>query len=147
MLIIINQFEFTIENNKSPDNFYQLISNYDINDFIACIYATFIGFTFNMSNFLTNYYFTPTHILIILIFNQSYYYLLINNNFILNILEFFILLLIFFMLLIFIEIIELYIFNLSFNIKKNIEKRALYDSFVVNNEGNEDEDEDVDEDE
>ena len=51
----------------------------------------------------------------------------------LNIIGFFVLLLILFLFLIFIEIIEINIFNISYNTKKNIELRSEIDSSIDNN--------------
>ena len=52
------------------------------------------------------------------------------KNFIFNILGIITLILIAFTFLIFIEIIELDVFNISYNTKKNIEKRSRIDSQV-----------------
>ena len=106
---------------------------YDINDFWLCLLIVFVNAIYNLFIFLTCNYFTPCHVLIISMIHDFYFYLKINENWKLNIIGFFILLLILFMFLIFIEIIEINIFNISYNTKKNIELRAKTDSSVDNN--------------
>jgi hypothetical protein len=132
-LLIINKLELTIADVKYPDNFWELINNYDINDFWLCLLIVFVNAIYNLFIFLTCNYFTPCHVLIISMIHDFYFYLKINENWKLNIIGFFILLLILFMFLIFIEIIEINIFNISYNTKKNIELRAKTDSSVDNN--------------
>ena len=77
-----------------------------------------------MSIFLTCDYFTPFHILIPTIIKECHTYIQKDNNLTLNILGIVILILIAFMFLVFIEIIELNIFNISYDTKKNIGIRA-----------------------
>jgi len=132
-LLIINKLELTIADVKYPDNFWELINNYDINDFWLCLLIVFVNGIYNLFIFLTCNYFTPCHILILSIIHDFYFCLKINENWQLNIIGFFILLLILFMFLIFIEIIEINIFNISYNTKKNIELRAKRDSSLDNN--------------
>ena len=130
-LLIINKLELTIADVKYPDNFWELINNYDINDFLICLLVIIVGASYNICLLLTCNYFTPCHIIISYIIHEYYYYIHINdNNFELNILGFFILVLILFMFLIFIEIIEINIFNISYNTKKNIELRSRIDSLI-----------------
>ena len=118
-LLIINKLELTIADVNYPDNFWELINNYDINDFLICLLVIIVGASYNICLLLTCNYFTPCHIIISYIIHEYYYYIHINdNNFQLNILGFFILVLILFMFLIFIEIIEINIFNISYNTKK-----------------------------
>ena len=130
-LLIINKLELTIADVNYPDNFWELINNYDINDFLICLLVIIVGASYNICLLLTCNYFTPCHIIISYIIHEYYYYIHINdNNFELNILGFFILVLILFMFLIFIEIIEINIFNISYNTKKNIELRSRIDSLI-----------------
>ena len=83
---------------------------------------------------LTCYYFTPFHIIVIWIIKECSVYIQIDDVLLLNILGFAILILIAFMFLVFIEIIEVNIFNISYNTKRNIEIRSKIDSlFDINN--------------
>ena len=132
-LLIINKLELTIADVKYPDNFWELINNYDIHDFLLCLLIVFVNAIYNLFIFLTCNYFTPCHILILSIIHDFYFCLKINENWKLNIIGFFILLLILFMFLIFIEIIEINIFNISYNTKKNIELRSRNESSIDNN--------------
>ena len=118
----------TIDGSQYPDNFFELFDNYDVYDFLLCISIIASSAIFNMSLLVTINYFTPYHIIIIQIFREFYNSLDSDNNTILNILSFFILALITFMFLVFIEIIELNIFNISYNTKRNIQSRSFDDS-------------------
>ena len=128
VLLIINKLELTIDGSQYPDNFFELFDNYDVYDFLLCISIIASSAIFNMSLLVTCNYFTPYHIIIIQIFREFYNSLDSDNNTILNILSFFILALITFMFLVFIEIIELNIFNISYNTKRNIQSRSFDDS-------------------
>jgi len=130
VLVIINKLELTIDNIKYPDNFSELIEGYDFNDFIVCFLQIIASCIYNISIFVTCDYFTPVHILITSIIKECYYHLKTMKNFIFNILGIITLILIAFTFLIFIEIIELDVFNISYNTKKNIEKRSRIDSQV-----------------
>ena len=132
-LLIINKLELTIADVKYPDNFWELINNYDIYDFLLCLLVVIVNAIYYLCLFLTCNYFTPCHILVVLIIHEFYFYLKLNENWEYNIFGFLTLLLILFMFLIFIEIIEINIFNISYNTKKNIELRAKTDSSVDNN--------------
>jgi hypothetical protein len=141
ILIIINKLKLTISDIKHPDNFYELFDNYDINDFIVCIVLILI-FTFDyIVEYSTCYYLTPFHVLITSIIIEFYSYLKIDGNILINILGICILILIGFMFLIFVEVIELNICKISYNTKKNIGERAERDSFIAENELNNEEDE------
>ena len=129
VLLIINKLELTIDGSQYPDNFFELFDNYDVYDFLLCISIIASSAIFNMSLLVTCNYFTPYHIIIIQIFREFYNSLDSDNNTILNILSFFILALITFMFLVFIEIIELNIFNISYNTKRNIQSRSFDESF------------------
>ena len=133
-LVVINKLELTIDDIKYSENLIEYKNNYDINDFIVCLIIIIVNFIFNISLFVTCNYFTPVHILITSLIKEYHYYLQSNENIILNIFGIVILLLILFMFLVFIEIIEINIFNISYNTKKNIEKRSEIDSFTdINN--------------
>ena len=128
--MIINQLKLTIEDIEYPKNFFDYFDNYDINDLIESLLLIFVNCFYNIFILLTCEYFTPCHIFVIWIIKECYSYLKINENLALNILGFFVLILIAFMFLIFIEIIELNIFNISYNTKKNIDIRSKYESFI-----------------
>ena len=85
---------------------------------ILCIAEIISDFIYNISIILTCNYFTPIHILIISIIIDTYIYFRSNSNISLNILSILILIIILFMLLVFIEVLEINIFNLSYNTKK-----------------------------
>ena len=121
-LVVINKLELTIDDIKYPENLMEYKNNYDINDFIVCLIMIIVNFIFNISLFVTCNYFTPVHILIISLIKEYHYYLQSNENIILNIFGIVILLLILFMFLVFIEIIEVNIFNISYNTKKILKK-------------------------
>ena len=116
-----------------PDNFYELFDNYDINDFIICFGLWIVDDFYNIAIYVTLDYFTPFHIMIVDILNQLYSYTTIGGNIIIRILGFLIVSLIGFMFLVFVEIIELNFWNISYNTKKNIELRSLTDSSIENN--------------
>ena len=130
VLLIINQLKLKINGIQHPDNFYELFDNYDIYDFLLSISIIVGNAIYNISALVTCNYFQPYHIIIISIFIKFYNSFEPDNNTILNTLTFFILILISFMFLIFIEIIELNIFNISFNTKRNIQLRSIEDNLV-----------------
>ena len=134
-LVIINQFSLTIEKIDYPKNFYDYFDEYDINDLIESLLLIFVNSIYNIFVLLTCHYFSPCHVFVIWIIKECYSCLKINEDLALNILGIITLILIAFMFLIFIEIIELNIFNISYNTKKNIENRSDDDSFAyINNE-------------
>ena len=139
-LLIINAVGVTIDNIEYPNNIKQYFSNYNFNDFIVSLMVILVNFIYNTSLMLTCNYFTPAHILIISIIKEYHYYLQKEGNLILNLVGFIILVIILFMFLIFVEIIELNIFNISYNTKKNIEIRSVLDSLVDNNDNNDNND-------
>jgi hypothetical protein len=126
-LVAFNLSGSTINGDKYPDNIKEYFENFDYNDFIVCFTVIIAMFFYNTSLFLTCNYFTPCHALIIFIIVDTRFYLRPSENAILNILSFLILILIAFAFLIYIEIIEINICNISYNTKKNIEKRAVTD--------------------
>ena len=130
VLVIINKLELTIGDIKYPDNFSEFIEGYDFNDFIVFFSNIITSCIYNISIFVTCDYFTPVHILITSIIKECYYHLKTMKNFIYNFLGIITLILIAFTFLIFIEIIELNICNISYNTKKNIEKRSRKESLI-----------------
>jgi hypothetical protein len=61
-LLIINKLELTIADVKYPDNFWELINNYDIYDFLLCLLVVIVNAIYYLCLFLTCNYFTPCHI-------------------------------------------------------------------------------------
>ena len=133
ILVIVNQLRVTISGIEYPNNFYELFDNYDINDLIICFVELIMNAIFNKVIFVTCDFFTPFHILITSIIKEFYSYLQTDGNLVLNILGICILIFIAFMFLVFVEIIELNFWNISYNTKKNIELRSLTDSSIENN--------------
>ena len=140
-LTIFCKFELSVYGIKHPDNLVQYLNEFDYNDLIVCLTNIIYYFIYNLSLILTCGYFTPIHILIISIINETDGFFRAGANLALDILGFFILILIAIMLLVFIEVIEINICNLSYNIKKNIELRSKNDSlfeldsiYLLNNE-------------
>jgi hypothetical protein len=133
ILVIVNQLRVTISGIEYPNNFYELFDNYDTNDLIICFVELIMNAIYNMVIFVTCDFFTPFHILITSIIKEFYSYLQADGNLVLNILGICILIFIAFMFLVFVEIIELNFWNISYNTKKNIELRSLTDSSIENN--------------
>lgn len=123
-LSIINSIGATIAGIKYPNNIYEYRNNFDKNDLYVIILVIVVSCVYNLLVIVTCEIFTPCHVLILLIINECNYYLKMNKNKILNFIGFLILLLIFFMFLFFIEVIELNLFGISINTKKNIGIRA-----------------------
>ncbi len=128
IIIIINILGVEIAGIKHPDNFYSLFNNYDIYDFLLCLSFLIGQAIYNIVILLTCDYFTPIHIFIIAIFKEIYNSYSFDQNIALNFLTLFILVIITFMFSVFIEIIELNIFQISYNTKRNIEFRSFEDS-------------------
>ena len=129
-LLIMNLLGVTVFDIKYPDNFIEYFNNYDINDFFLSLIMIFDSFIYNVLFFLTCDYFSPFHIIISIIIEECYNYFQIEEKMVLNILGILILILITFMFLIFIEVIEINIFDISYNTKRNIEIRAKQESFT-----------------
>ena len=129
-LVAFNLSGLTINGDTYPDNIKDYFENFDYNDLIVCFTVIIAMFFYNTSLFLTCNYFTPCHALIIFIIVDTRFYLRPSENAILNILSFLILILIALAFLIYIEIIEINICNISYNTKKNIEKRSRKESLI-----------------
>ena len=144
-LVVINCLELTIDGIEYPKNIKYYFENYNYNDFIESLIVIITGGLYNISLILTCNYFSPSHILIASIIKEYHLYLQKGGNVILNIMGFFILFIILFIFLVFVEVIELNICNISYNTKKNIERRSKMDSYVdsfdenLNEESKEDE--------
>ena len=130
-LVVVNKIGATIADIKYPENFFEYFDNYDGYDFILCLVIIIVAFVYNVSIFLICDYFTPFHILITSIIKECHTYLQKDGNLTLNIIGIVLLILIAFMFLIFIEVIELNVFNISYNTKKNIEIRANTESLIA----------------
>ena len=152
-LILLVSFNLTglkIEGIQDPKKLPEYFNNFDYNDLIVCFTIIIALFFFNISLLLTSDYFSPCHTLIIYIIKDCHLYLRPCENVVLNILSFLILILIAFAILVYIEIIEINIFKISHNTKKNIEIRSGIDSFIEfisllpsNEEEEEKEDDDI----
>ena len=130
ILLIINKLGLIVADIQYPDNFYDLFGDYDIYDFLLCLTIVLGNAVYNLVLFTTCNYFTPCHILITSIIIELQNSLETFEKTGLNIISFLILILITFMFLVYIEIIELNIFNISYNTKKNIELRSLEESII-----------------
>ena len=118
ILLIINIIGVTISEIDYPQNFYEYIDQFDINDLFLALLTIIINGLYNMSLIITNDIFTPCHVLIVLFINELYYYFQLKENLMLKILGLFVLILLFFTFLFFIEVFELNLFGLSKNTKK-----------------------------
>jgi len=118
ILLIINIIGVTISEIDYPQNFYEYIDQFDINDLFLVLLTIIINGLYNMSLIITNDIFTPCHVLIVLFINELYYYFQLKENLMLKILGLFVLILLFFTFLFFIEVFELNLFGLSKNTKK-----------------------------
>lgn len=133
-LVIINSIGATVDGVKYPDNLNELVNNLDINDFIYFFMYIILNFIYNIAMLLTCNYFTPSHILILSIIHECYlYFKMREEDLLFNILGLIIIFLIFIIFLFFIEILELNIYDISRNTKKNIEIRAEFDSDIEEN--------------
>ena len=110
----------------------ELFGNYNIYDFLVFLVVIAAMAIYNIVLFTTCYFFDPCYILITSIIIQLYYSSKEFNNAILNILSFICLIIVSLVFLVYIEIIEFNIFNISYNTKKNIELRSIYDSLIEN---------------
>ena len=134
ILIVANCLKLNFMGFKHPDNFYDLFGNYDIYDFLVCLVEVILNAIYNIILFTTCYFFDPCYILITLIIIQLYHSLETFNNAVLNILSFICLIIVSLVFLVYSEIIEVNIFNISYNKKKNIITRSLTESFIENDE-------------
>ena len=129
-LAVFCLFKLSVNDIKYPDILIKYFNEYDYNDFILCFSKIIKDFTFNISIILTCDYFTPIHILIIYIISDTILFFKTGLNWTLNILGLFILILMAIMFLVFIEVIEINIYNLSYNTKRNIKLRSKTDTKI-----------------
>ena len=130
ILAIFCGFELSAYGIKHPDNLKKYFNEFNYNDFVVFLAIVIVHFVYNICIFLTCDYFTPTHILICSIIKETNLYLQPNSNWTLNIIGIVLLILIAFMFLIFIEVIEINIFKISYNTKKNIESRSKHETLI-----------------
>ena len=103
----------------------------DLEEKLLFILLLFLRCVFILFGFIITDYFTPAHIVLILIISEISFLFIDDNNWKLYIKIFFFIILIFF-ILVFVEIIELNIFGLQKNTKRNIIKRAENDGSDYN---------------
>ena len=115
---------------KHPEILINYFEQFDYNDLIVALAIIFVHFIYNIIIILTCDYLTPTHILICSIIKETSIYFKQDSNLVLNILGIIILILIAFLFLVFIEVIEINIFNISYNTKKNIDLRLKDEALI-----------------
>ena len=113
------------------DNYSEYIERMDLEEKLLFILLLFLRCVFILFGFIITDYFTPAHIVLILIISEISFLFIDDNNWKLYIKIFFFIILIFF-ILVFVEIIELNIFGLQKNTKRNIIKRAENDDSDYN---------------
>ena len=129
-LAVFCLFALSANGIQHPDNLKKYFKEFDYNDLIVCLAIIIVHFIYNILIFLTCDYFTPIHILISPIIKETFIYLQPDSNLSLNILGIVLLILIAIMFLVFIEVIEINIFKISYNTKKNIELRSNNESSI-----------------
>ena len=106
------------------DNFKSYIEKFNTKEFFAFLLSGVNKVSYNLFSLLTIKYFTPAHVIIILFFGEIEYFIVTmrRGNLIFTIFIFILLVL---LVLVFTEIIEINIFGISKNTKKNIRERAI----------------------
>ena len=112
-----------ITSEEHIDDYNVYKENYDLGEAMIFILSMFGRCFFILAGFITLDYFTPLHIVLILIIGEISFLFNDDNNWKLYLKIFFFICLMFFVL-IFVEIIELNIFGLQKNTKKNITQRS-----------------------
>ena len=112
-----------ITSEEHIDDYNVYKENYDLGEAMIFILSMFGRCIFILAGFITLDYFTPLHIVLILIIGEISFLFHDDNNWKLYLKIFFFICLMFFVL-IFVEIIELNIFGLQKNTKKNITQRS-----------------------
>ena len=123
---IVNKFS-----DKYIDDFSEYIESLDLEEILIFILLLFLRCIFILFGFIITDYFTPAHIVLILIIGESSFLFIDEDNWKLYIKISFFIILIFF-ILIFIEILELNIFGLQKDTKRNIIKRSAIDDSDYN---------------
>ena len=129
------------------DNFGQYFSNFSVLEFFICLGLVVTQFGLYIGTLVTNKNNTPCHIFIISVFGQFANYLNFSSY---SIAAFISLIFIFFMTLVFIEVIEINLWGLDKNTKRNIASRAEKEPsgmYLINitDENEEHEENDIDE--
>ena len=106
------------------DNFKSYIEKFDTKEFFAFLLSGVNKVSYNLFSLLTIKYLTPAHVIIILFFGEIEYFIATMKRGNLVFIIFMFILLIF-LILVFTEIIEINIFGISKNTKKNIRERAI----------------------
>ena len=122
------------------DNFWDYYNNLDSKEILIIILLMIFLFIYNFMKFKIIEIYLPYHILLL----TTLYILIMHfinfdtSNIIVSIVALILILICFIMILIFVEIIELNCFGLSYMTKKNIKNRAQFDSVLANIEGDND---------
>ena len=116
------------------DNYYfklfdysKYFENFNYIELLVILGAIFTQLGINITTLFTSKNNSPCHVFIIFVFGQMAYYISFKGT---DILVIFLLIIILFLSLIFNEIIEINIFGLSRNTKKNIVARAEFESMI-----------------
>ena len=116
------------------DNYYfklfdysKYFENFNYIELLVILGAIFTQLGINLTTLFTSKNNSPCHVFIIFVFGQMAYYISFKGT---DILVIFLLIIILFFSLIFNEIIEINIFGLSRNTKKNIVARAEFESMI-----------------
>ena len=132
LLIIFTNVPASGSNNMNTeskdyiDNFFNYIDKVDFNEVLIFILSMLSRCIFILFGFITVDYFSPMHTVLILIIGEVSFLFISDYNWKLYVKIFFFIFLIFFVL-IFTEIIEINLFGLQLNTKKNIIKRSEED--------------------
>ena len=117
--------------NEYIDDFYEYIHAVDLTEILLFILLLFLRCIFILFGFVITDYYSPNHIVLILIIGEISFLFLDDYNWKLYVKIIFFIFLIFF-ILVFVEILELNIFGLQNNTKKNITKRSEIEDFEDN---------------
>ena len=131
-----------VASNDYVDNFFIYIDNFNILEIVIFIISMICRCSFILFIFLTIQSFTALHMILVIIIGEVSFIFDDDYNWKLYLKIFFFIFLLFF-ILIFLEILELNLFGLHKNTKKNIIKRAECEfivSYELSQENNEDND-------
>ena len=118
---VISIFDYYITKINN-DNYHEYFNNYNTRELLVMLGIIITQFGLNLTMLFIIKNNSPCHVFIMFVFGQIAYYLDFKNDSIITIIC---LIIILFFSLIFNEIIEINIFGLSFNTRKNISKRAI----------------------
>ena len=125
---------------KNIDNFWDYYNNLDTKEILIFISLTIVQFIYNLSGFIVIDKFSPFYVLLLYMTAELIKYIFYFDIDYLreSIISIIITIICLLMILIFVEIIQLNFFGLSYMTKKNIEIRSQIDSkLVINEEDNE----------